>query len=108
MRASCYRAMAPNLGARLSPFRGRRLLSFLRCAHDGFLHTILAGPVDADLMAVGIVEIGMTPTPWHHARHLSNVESLGLQFAAELVNFADLEVQPYAVTGKRRSRPRQM
>src|ERR1700693_4416351 len=80
-----------------SPLRGRRLLNFLCHAHDGLLHAVLTGPVDADLMAIGIVQIGVTPTPWHHARHLCYVEALGLQFAAKLINFANLEVQPHTV-----------
>ena len=91
-----------------SPFPGRRLLNFLCHAHDAPLHVVLTGPVDADLVAIGIVQIGVTLTPWHHARHLCYVEALGLQFAAELINLANLEVQPHTVTGKRRPRPRQV
>ena len=41
--------------------------SLLRGLHHRFLHTVLACPIQANLVAVWVIEIGMPPTPGHHA-----------------------------------------
>ena len=46
----------------------------------------------------------MPPAPRHHARHLRNVTVLRLQLAGKVVEFPNLKVQPYALTGERGSR----
>jgi hypothetical protein len=46
----------------------------LRGLHHRFLHTVFASPIQADLVAIGIVEISMPPTPGHHAWQLGDVE----------------------------------
>src|SRR5262249_30098320 len=73
--------------------------------HHGFLHAVVAGPVQADLVTIGISKIDVPPAPRHHARPLRNVEPLLLELAAEAVNVADLEVQPHAIAGDRHTWP---
>ena len=48
-------------------------------------------------MAIGIVEIGMPPTPRHHAWQLGDVKLFLLEIAAEVVEFTDFELQTYTV-----------
>ena len=55
--------------------------SLLRGLHHRFLHTVFSCPIQADLVAIGIVEIGMPPTPGHHAWQLGDVEPLLLKIA---------------------------
>ena len=63
--------------------------SLLRGLHHRFLHTVFSCPIQADLVAIGIVEIGMPPTPGHHAWQLGDVEPFLLEIAAEVVEFTD-------------------
>ena len=63
----------------------------LRGLHHSFLHAVFACPIQADLVAIGIVEIGMPPTPGHHAWQLGDVEPFLLKIAAEVVEFTDFE-----------------
>ena len=64
---------------------GLRLVSsgFARGLHHRFLHTVFAGPIQADLVSIGIVEISMAPAPRHHARQLGDVKTLLLELTAE-------------------------
>jgi len=61
----------------------------LRGLHHRFLRTVFACPIQADLVAIRIVEIGMPPTPGHHAWQLGDVEPFLLEIAAEVVEFTD-------------------
>src|SRR5258708_6827109 len=70
---------------------------FLRGLHDCFLHTVFACPIQTDLVAIGIIEIGMPPTPRHHAWQLGDVEALLLEIAAEVIEFPDFQVQTHTV-----------
>ena len=63
--------------------------SLLRGLHHRFLHTVFACPIQADLVAIGIVEIGMPPTPGHHAWQLSDVKPFLLEIAAEVFEFTE-------------------
>ena len=78
----------------------------LRGLHHRFLHTVFACPIQADLVAIGIVEIGMPPTPRHHAWQLGDVEPFLLEIAAEVVEFTDFEIQThtFAQNGSFRTR----
>ena len=69
----------------------------LRGLHDRFLHTVLACPIQANLVAIGIVEIGMPPPPGHHAWPLGDVEPFSLEIVAEVVECTDFEIQAHAV-----------
>ena len=71
--------------------------SLLRGLHHRFLHTVFACPIQADLVAIGIVEIGMPPTPGHHAWQLGDVKPLLLEIAAEVVEFTDFEIQTHTL-----------
>jgi hypothetical protein len=70
---------------------------FLRGLHHRFLHTVFACPIQTDLVAIGIIEVGMSPTPGHHAWQLGDVEAFLLKLAAEVVELSDFEVQTHAV-----------
>ena len=56
----------------------------LRGLHHRFLHAVFACPIQADLVAIGVVEISMPPTPGHHAWQLGDVKPFLLEIAAEL------------------------
>src|SRR5580704_7209780 len=71
--------------------------SLLRGLHHRFLHTVLPCPIQADLVAVWVVEIGMPPTPGHHAWQLGDVKPFLLELAAEVVELSDFEIQPHTV-----------
>src|ERR1700751_3673992 len=71
--------------------------SLLRGLHHRFLHTVFSCPIQADLVAIGIVEIGMPPTPRHHAWQLGDVEPFSLEIAAEGVEFTNFEIQTHTV-----------
>ena len=64
---------------------GRGLLYLFRRLHDGLLHAVLASPIEADFVTIGIVQVRVPPAPRHHARHLRNVELFCLQLTAEFV-----------------------
>src|SRR5271165_4714207 len=72
--------------------------NLLGSLHHRLLHAVLACPIQADLVAIGIVEIRMPPAPRHHARQLRDVEALLLELAAEAIEFVDFEVQPHSIT----------
>src|SRR5580692_7529251 len=84
--SSGFPARAPD--SRPSGFRG---------LHHRFLHAVFACPVQTNLVAIGIIEIGMTPTPGHHAWQLGHVEALSLEIAAEVIQPSDFEIQTYTV-----------
>ena len=65
---------------------------------------VLAGPIQADFVTIGVVQVCVPPAPRHHARHLRNVKVLRLQLAAKVVEFPNLKVQTYALAGERGSR----
>jgi len=48
-------------------------------------------------VAIGIIEIGMPPTPGHHAWQLGDVEALLLEIAAEVIEVPDFQVQTHTV-----------
>jgi hypothetical protein len=50
--------------------------SLLCGLHHRFLHPFFACPIQADLVAIGVVEVGMPPTPRRHAWHLGDVKPL--------------------------------
>jgi hypothetical protein len=65
---------------------------FLRGLHHRFLHSVFACPIQTDQVAIGIIEVGMSPTPGHHAWQLGDVEAFLLELAAEVVKFSDFEI----------------
>ena len=69
--------------------------SLLRGLHHRFLHPFFACPIQADLVAIGVVEVGMPPTPRRHAWHLGDVKPFLLEIAAEVVEFTDFEIQTH-------------
>ena len=69
----------------------------LRDLSHRFLHAIFACPIQADLVAIGIIKISVSPAPGHHARQFRDVEFLLLKPAAELVQFSDFEVQTHTI-----------
>jgi acetyl esterase/lipase len=76
---------------------------FCRSFHHRLFHAILACPIQADLVAVRIVQIRVAPTPGHHLWQLGDIETFLLQLATEVVEFAHLEIQPDAVARNRRT-----
>src|ERR1700675_1053728 len=70
----------------------------LRSLHHCFLHSVFASPIQTDLVAIGIIQIGMAPTPGHHAWQLGHVEALFLEIAAKVIERADFEIQTYTFT----------
>src|ERR1700689_3018287 len=84
--SSRFSAPVPDSGP--SGFRG---------LHHRFLHAVFACPVQTDLVTIGIIEIGMAPTPGHHAWQLGHVETLLLEIAAEVIEPSDFEIQTYTV-----------
>src|SRR5579872_1631965 len=82
---------------------GRGLLYLFRRLHNGLLHAVLAGPIEADLVTIWIVQVRVAPAPRHHAWHLRYVKVLSLQLAAKLIEFPNLKVQTYALAGERGS-----
>src|SRR5882762_4286776 len=76
-----------------------------RRLHHGFLHAVFACPIQADLVAIGIIEISVPPAPRHHTWQLSDVEASFLQLPAKVVEIADFEVQAhtFARNGNRRT-----
>src|SRR5579862_4094165 len=95
------------LGWGLCPLRFK-LCGLLHGLHHGLLHAIFTRPIQADLVPIRVVEIGVPPAPRHHARQLGDIEAFFLELAAELVQITDLEVKAYAVAGYRDVRPRLM
>ncbi len=71
--------------------------SGFRGLHHRFLHAVFSCPVQTDLVAIGIIEIGMAPTPGHHPWQLGHVEALLLQIVAEVIQPSDFEIQTYTV-----------
>jgi hypothetical protein len=65
----------------------------------GFLEAIFAGPVEADFVAVGIVDVSVAPTPGHRGRRLGEIEILLLEPAAEIVEIGDFEIEADAIAG---------
>src|ERR1035438_6541699 len=61
--------------------------------HHGLLHAVFTGPIQADFVAIGVIEIGVPPAPRHQARQLRDVKALLLKLPAKAVEIADLEVQ---------------
>src|ERR1700724_892414 len=76
-----------------------------RGLHHGFLHAVFACPIQADLVAIGIIEISMQPAPRHHTGQLGDVEACFLELPAEVVEIPDFEVQAhtFARNGNRRT-----
>src|SRR5215469_735025 len=68
------------------------------------LPALLAGPVEADFVTVGVVEVGVPPTPFHHAWHLGDVEALSDEAATEIVESSNLKVEPHSLAHERRAR----
>jgi hypothetical protein len=62
---------------------------FLRGLHHRSLRTVFACPIQSDLVAIGIIEVGMSPAPGHHARQLGDVEAFLLELAAQVVEFSE-------------------
>ena len=81
-----------------------RFPACLAALHHALLHSLFTGPIQADLVAFGIVQVGMTPSPRHHLRLLSENESRACVTLAEVVQLAHLEVKPHAIARDRRSR----
>lgn len=71
--------------------------SGFRGLHHRFLHAVFSCPVQTDLVAIGIIEIGMAPTPGHHPWQLGHVEALFLEIAAEVIERTDFKIQTYTV-----------
>ena len=71
--------------------------SLLRGLHHRFLHTVFSRPIQANLVAIGIVEVGMPPTPGHHAWQLGDVKPFSLEIAAKVVELSDFEIQTHSV-----------
>src|SRR6516162_5808614 len=72
--------------------------------HHALRPALLAGPVEADFVTVGVVEVGVPPTPFHHAWHLGDVEALTDEAATEIVEVSDLKVEPHSVAHERSAR----
>jgi hypothetical protein len=70
---------------------------FLRGLNHRFLHAIFSRPIQANLVAIGIIEISMSPAPGHHAWQFGDIEVFFLELAAELVEFSDFEVQAHTI-----------
>src|SRR5271165_174730 len=98
----------PHPRAALVQVRGLTLYlcNLAHCLHHALGHAFLAGPVEADFVAVGVVEVGVAPAPFHHARHLGDVEALAHELLAEIVELAHFEVEAHAIAHQRRARPR--
>src|ERR1019366_9432667 len=65
--------------------------------HHGLLHAVFTRPIQADFVAIGVIEIGVSPAPRHQARQLRDVKALLLKLPAKAVEIADFEVQAHPV-----------
>ena len=73
----------------------------LACSpHHGFLHAVFSRPIQADFVPIRIIQVGVPPTPGHHARQFRNEKAFLLEFLAEVVEIADFEVQAHAIARK--------
>jgi len=46
-------------------------------------------------VAIGVIEVGVPPAPFHHARHLGNVETPLNELAAEAIKVSNLEIETH-------------
>src|ERR1700723_1736316 len=88
-RVSCLRQQERSGANHSSRFPARvpdSRPSGFRGLHHRFLHAVFACPVQTNLVAIGIIEIGMTPTPGHHAWQLGHVEALSVRITEKKNN----------------------
>ncbi len=61
--------------------------------HHRFLESLAARPVEAHFVPVGVIEIGMSPTPGHKLRRLSERHAGGLEGFAKSVEISGFEIE---------------
>src|SRR5258706_6368450 len=73
-----------------------------------FFEALGAGPIEADLVTVGIIQVGVHPAPRHQGGRLGEFRARSFELFAEGFKVANFEVEPYAIGGERFSGLEQM